>query len=398
VGEISSPQKEECRVAADLSPVELPFLAALAVSARPVDRQVWLRVAADYLALRSAATPARDALVAAAIHALAAADEATRSAFARRLAPHAGAADALAALASLGGEAALVVLAEAVALPRERLVSAATGDGASAARAVAQRADLDAALLDALIARDEIEVALTLARNPRAPIDARQFAVLARRADRRRSGSDDRRLISALLERTPASIEQAALFFEADPGQRAQIIGAARRATLGRRFPAALSPDAANVAARLERRALEGDWRRFEATLAEEFGCSQSLAARIAGDAGGEPLAVALAALGAPADASVRILAARDLHEGRDYRRIAALARLKDALDPAAARLTMAAMIGAGAPAPAQHRPHYDPTAQSAPSRPATSARRREPAPANADRAQPRKGSTFGAR
>jgi hypothetical protein len=383
-------------VASDLSPVELPFLAALAVSARPVDRQVWLRVAADYLALASAQTPARDALVAAAIQALKAADEATRSAFARRLAPHPGAADALAALASLGGEAALVVLAEAVALPRERLMSAVTGDAASAARAVAQRADLDAALVEALIERDEIDAMLTLARNPRAPIDARQFSALARCADARRSESDDRRLTTALLERTPASVEQAALFFEADAGQRARILVAARRATLGRRHPTALSPDAANVAARLERRALEGDWRRFEATLAEEFGCSESLAARIVGDAGGEPLAVALAALGAPGDASVRILAARDLHEGRDYRRIAALARLKDALNPAAARLTMAAMIGATTPAPKRHRPQYDPTAQGAPSRPTTSGRRGEATPA--DCAQPKKGSAIGAR
>ena len=229
------------------------------------------------------------ATIAAAIHALSQADEASRSAFARRLAPHSAAADALEALAALGGEAALVALTYAVALPRERLSAAASGEASAPARAVAQRADLDAALIDALIARDEADTALTLARNDHAPIDAAQFAVLARRAQ---ENPADPRLTNALLERTPATIEQGALFFEASPAQRVRIVGAAQRATLGRRYPAAHSPVAASVAARLERSALDSDWRRFEAALAEEFGCPASLAARIASDPGGEPLAV----------------------------------------------------------------------------------------------------------
>lgn len=366
-------------MASDLSPVELPFLAALAGGANPGDRQLWLRIAADYLAL--AATAHREATLAAAIVALTAADDATRSAFARRLAPHPAAADALAKLEALGGEAALVVLAEAAALPRERLSAAAAGEASAPARAVAQRADLDGALVAALIARDETEVTLTLARNAQAPIDALQFAALARRA---LASLTDRRLINALLERTPATIEQGALFFEANPGQRARIVGAAQRVTLGRRYPAAHSPVAASVAARLERCALDSDWWRFEAGLAEEFGCAPAFAARLAGDSGGEPLAVALSALGAPADTTVRILAARDLHEGRDYRRIAALSRLKDALNPAAARLVMAAMIGAPTPTEtaARHRPQYDPTAQATPSRQIASGQRAEPTPA----------------
>ena len=367
-------------MASDPSPIALPFLSALAASSSPADRQLWLRIAADYLVAAPAATPSREAVVATAIAALSEADEATRSAFARRLAPHAAAADALAALETLGGEAALIVLAESAAPSTERLATAASGEGA-AARAVAQREDLDAALVAALIARDEIEVTLALARNADAPINASQFTALARRAAERLAESGDARLIRALLERAPAVIEQAALFFEADPAQRLRIVAAAQRATLGRRFPATQSPNAAAVGARLEGYAMAGDWRRFESALAEEFGCAASLAAQLVGDAGGEPLAVALAALGAPDDATVRILAARDLHEGGDYRRIAALARLKDALNPAAARLVMAAMIGASA-APARHRPQHDPTAATTPSRPAAIGRRAEAAPA----------------
>jgi hypothetical protein len=368
-------------VVSDLSPIGLPFLDALAASPRPADRHLWLRVAADCLVAMPAGAPRRQAVLAAATVALGEADEATRSVFARRLAPYPAAADALAVVEGLGGEAALVALAEAVTLPRERLAAAVDGEPAPA-RAVAQRADLDPTLVARLVERDEIEVALALARNRHAPIDASRFAVLARRAKARLEAANDRRLADALLERTPATIEQAALFFEADATHRGRIVAAAQRATLGRREPAFDGGEAARVAARLERDAMTGDWTHFEAELAEAFGCPPAFAARISSDASGEPLAVALAALYAPSDAAVRILAARDLLDGGRYRRIAALARLKDALSPAAARLTMAAMIGAPQPAPARRQPQYDPTAAATPSRPAAAMRNAVPTPA----------------
>jgi len=368
-------------VVSDHSPIGLPFLDTLAASPRPADRQLWLRVAADCLAVLPDGAPRRQAVLAAAIATLGEADEATRSAFARRLAPYPAAADALVAVEAMGGEAALVALAEAVTLPRERLAAAADG-AAAQARAVARRADLDNTLVARLVEREEIEVALALARNRHAPIDASRFAVLARRAKARVEAAGDRRLADALLERTPATIEQAALFFEADATHRGRIVAAAQRATLGRRDPVYDGGEAARVAARLESDALAGDWPQFEAALAEAFGCPPALAARIAGDASGEPLAVALAALYAPNDATVRILAARDLLDGGEYRRIAALSRLKDALSPAAARLTMAALIAAPQPAPTRHRPQYDATAAATPSRPAAAVRNATPMPA----------------
>ena len=366
----------------DHSPIGLPFLDALAVSPRPADRQLWLCVAADCLAGLPAGGPRRQAVLAAATAALGEADDATRSAFARRLAPFPAAADALAVVEAMGGEAALVALAEAVTLPRERLAAAVEGEAAQA-RAVARRGDIDSGLVARLVEREEIEVALALARNRHAPIDASRFATLARRAKTRVEAAGDRRLVDALLERTPAVIEQAALFFEADATHRGRIVAAAQRATLGRRDPAFDGGEAARVAQRLERNAMAGEWRQFEAQLAEAFGCPPPLAARIAGDASGEPLAVALAALYAPNDATVRILAARDLLDGGGYRRIAALARLKDALSPAAARLTMAALIGAPQPTPTRHRPQYDATAAATPSRPAAAIRSVAPTPAD---------------
>jgi len=368
-------------VVSDFSPIGLPFLDALAASPRPADRQLWLRVAADCLLALPAGAPRRQAVLAAAIAALGEVDEATRSAFARRLAPYSAAADALVAVEAMGGEAALVALAEAVTLPRERLAAAAAGEAAQA-RAVARRADLDATLVARLVEREEIEVALALARNRRAPIDASRFAVLARRAKARIEAAGDRRLADALLERTPATIEQAALFFEADAPHRGRIVAAAQRATLGRRDPAFDGGEAARIAAQLEQDAMAGDWPHFETELADAFGCPPAFAARVVADASGEPLAVALAALYAPNDATVRILAARDLADGGEYRRIAALARLKDALSPAAARLTMAAMIGAPQPTPTRHRSQYDATAAATPGRPAAAIRNAVPTPA----------------
>ena len=365
----------------DLSPIGLPFLDALAASPRPADRNLWLRVAADCLIALPAGAPRRQAVLSAAGAALGEADKATRAAFVRRLAPYPSAADALAIVEALGGEAALVALAEAAALPRPRLVAAVAGDAAQA-RAVALRPDLDAALAARLAEREEIEVALALARNRHAPLDASRFAVLARRATARIDEKGDRRLADALLARTPATIEQAALFFEADAPHRGRIVAAAQRATLGRRDPSFDGGEAARLVARLEYSAMTGDWPHFEAELADAFGCLPAFAARLAADVSGEPLAVALAALDAPSDATVRILAARDLADGGQYRRIAALARLRDALSPPAARLTMAAMIGAPQPTPTRHRPQYDPAAAATPSRPGAAIRNAVPTPA----------------
>ena len=280
----------------------------------------------------------------------------------------------------MGGEASLVALAEATALPRQRLLAAAEGSAAQA-RAVARRSDLDNSLISRLVERDEIDVAIALAQNRRASIDASRFAALARRAKARLAEAGDRRLVDALLERSPATVEQAALFFEASPIDRGRIVAAAQRATLGRREPIADGGDSLQAVARLEREAMAGEWSRFDAALADAFGCAPELAARIAGDASGEPLAVALAALYAPSDATVRILAARDLADGGVYRRIAALARLREALSPAAARLTLAAMIGATQSTPTRRRPQFDPTAAPTPSR-AAAMRRGEPTPA----------------
>lgn len=356
-------------MASDFGVAELPFLAALARSPRPADRELWLRVATDYLLSGPSPTSEGGAQFAAEFaERLSDADDAARTAAALKLAPCPAAAEAVAALESLGGQAALHVLQCAVALPRERLFAAAAGDNARA-RAVARRDDLDAELVALLAEHGEIEVLIALARNRRAPIDSRLYAALARRAKQRIEGTLDRRLAEALLGRGPTRLDEAALFLEADSGRRAEIMLAAQRAALATPRTSYRPRDAAQAIARLERFALGGEPERFAGALAEALECPLELARGIARDPFGEPLAVALAALGSASDVAVRILTSRDLQDGADYRRVGALTRLKDALNPAAAALVAAAMIGESARPRARHQPVLDPRAASTPSR-----------------------------
>ena len=83
---------------------------------------------------------------------------------------------------------------------------------------------------------------------------------------------------------------------------------------------------------------------RFVATLAEALDCDPGLAQRIVEDVSGEPLAVALAALGASNEVLVRVLTSNDLASGESYGRIRTLARLNNALDRNAATMIVAAM------------------------------------------------------
>ncbi len=360
-------------MASDLCPADLPFLATLAHSPRAADRLLWLRVATDYFLAGPFQPRAHDAEFTAALsQGLQDADDATRHAVARKLAPCAEAVDVLAAIESLGGEAALHVLHCASALPRERLLAAAAGDKARAC-AVARRGDLDAELVGVLAEHDEIEVLLALTRNPRAAIDRRLFTALARRA-RLRFEVADRRLADALLDRGPAGLEHAALFLEASSSRRAEIVIAAQRAALAGPRTRVRRRETLEAIARLERFALGAEAERFAAALAEALECSREFAEKIADDRTGEPLAIALAALGAPHDVTVRVLTSRDLQDGADYRRVGALARLKDALNPAAAELVVAAMIGESARPSARHQPALDPGASATPGRPAGSA------------------------
>ena len=154
-------------------------------------------------------------------------DAATRLAAARKIAGHpAVPAPVLSAIEDMGGEGALWLL-EHADLPRERLAAAAFGHQARAC-ALARRVDLDAELAAALSMRPEAEVALALAGNLDAPLDAPIFAALARRAERQRPLAD------ALLARPPGAVDPASLFLLAGSEHRAAILAAAQRLELAR--------------------------------------------------------------------------------------------------------------------------------------------------------------------
>ena len=334
-------------LAKDIPSEPLPFLGSLALSPRAEDRGLWLRIAIDYfLSDERADASRREEFLTKFFDCLASVDDAGRLAVARKLfSPEERAPPELVAgFTALGGEAEIYVLAHARTVPRDSMLIAAADSRRAAA--VARRGDLDAETVATILAGGAPDALAALVANTLAPLSAAHILDLAHRARSEIETSADRRLAELLLSRAPARAEYAPLFLEAAPAQRTAILIAAQRSELGQ--PRALtSANAPREAIELlERTALAGESELFAKALAQTLGCSLELAQRIAGDRTGEPLAVALAAIGAANDVSVRILTSSDLREGADYPRVRALARLQDVLNPAAARRVLVAMIG----------------------------------------------------
>ena len=159
--------------------------------------------------------------------------------------------------------------------------------------------------------------------------------------------------------------------------QRKAILIAAQRAELGR--PAAQAtwraPD--DAVRRLETYALSRQPDLLIEALAEALDCEVELARRIVDEPSGEPLAVALAALAASQEASMRILLLGHSPLNLDTNRLGALTRLKDGLRPAAARRVISAMTEVPQRRRTTAQPVLDPAAAPAPSRttPAPAAR-----------------------
>jgi hypothetical protein len=139
----------------------------------------------------------------------------------------------------------------------------------------------------------------------------------------------------------------APLFLEASSDQRRAIILAAQRAELGRRNIGAFATVGRETIARLEYTAMTGDCLQFYDLLGRAIGAPADLASRIADDPTGEPLVMALVAIGAPNDVCVRILAANDMKDRGQFQRLHALSRLSDRASPHTARRILSAVIGA---------------------------------------------------
>ncbi len=350
---------------AKLSFENLPFLASIAEGATPEACRVWLRVATDQFTMQEMHT--QDELIQfghSARKFLDQVDSATRLLVAQKLsACPATPENVLEHFVKLGGPAAHHVLQYARGLPREALIEAAQS-GTTAATLVALRSDLDRGLVALLTMRADYKVLYALAGNASAPLDIHSFTALARFANK------DKKIALALLSREPLGAQHAALFLHADSDQRRAILIDAQRAVLGRANGAPAPALDEDSLVQLEHLSIARQVDLFELGLSEALHCDLPTAEAIVRDRTGEPLALALAALGAPDDMAVRILIASDVQCGVEFSRINALSRLRDAMSPLAAQQVLAAITGNSMARPPRHRPGLDAGAHSTPSRP----------------------------
>jgi uncharacterized protein (DUF2336 family) len=339
----------------DLTLQDFPFLTTLSLSESARDRRIWLRVASDHFVAAEPDDPqAIETFAKVMAEQLEAADPATRLDIARKLAPCARTPlRLLAKFEAMDPELSDFVLERAVGYSDPELKEA-IARGAREATAVARRKPLSPALANLITFHDDVGVVIALARNAFAELERTALIRLLRRARSQAEERGDLRLAEALLERRPIRAEYALLFLSAGPDQRVEILLAAQRMQLGRPPGSVLSTPSTTLE-ELEVAAVARQPERFVATLAEALDCDPDLAERIVDDVSGEPLAVALCALGASNEVLVRVLISNDLAAGDSYERIRALARLNNALDRNAATMIVAALRD-GAITPPKHQ------------------------------------------
>jgi uncharacterized protein (DUF2336 family) len=147
------------------------------------------------------------------------------------------------------------------------------------------------------------------------------------------------------------------MFVAADSKHRARILHGLIETPLKPSTP--VDPRrAARAVTALEQAALAADSSRFEAELADALILTSRVAARIASDPGGEPLACALKALGMPAESYQRVLLFLNPSLGASVMDVYRLARLYDIIEPRTALIMLAAWRGSALSATrAKYRP-----------------------------------------
>ncbi len=325
---------------------DFPFLASLASSEHPKDRQTWIRVATDYVVSEAADPETSSKIVEAIASQLKAVERATQLEVARKLASSARSPiRLLLELVSTDSEVGAYLLEHAVAFTGQELEQA-IALGGKRPLAVAKRRDLAPGLASLLAAQNDIGVLVALARNGSVRPEGTILHDLFERARQTAEEEGDHRLAEALLERKPAWPQCASLFLVARPDKRTEILLAAQRLQLGQTSSYPASIESASLD-ELEIAAVARQPDQFLARLAEALNCDRELARKIVGDPTGEPLAVALTALGAGNEVLARILISNDLMSGSTFQRIGALARLNGVLSQSAAAFIVKALRGA---------------------------------------------------
>ena len=185
--------------------------------------------------------------------------------------------------------------------------------------------------------------------------------VLLRLVARARLDAD---LAQALARRLPHRVETLGLFMMADARGRALMI-ARMRETAGESetLSTALEHGAETALRRIEAMAIEGATEDVAAALAEACRCDTALARAIVADTGGEPLVIALRALGLRPEIVTRIFLFVDPNVSHARGRVSALARLASGLSQQVARHILDAMSGRTL-APVRHAALHDQTAR----------------------------------
>lgn len=338
----------------------LQVLAARGLSDAGGSKPLLLRVLTDLFVMRASHTPEETHQFAEiALRLLPDATQAECDHAAKVLCHHPAAPpEVLDRLAARGGFGALKLFGQSRALSTKVLQEAAANASPLIAEALANRADLDATLIALLAARSEIEVLRALALNECAPLGTDILPGLIARARK------DATLAKILVERLPHRPETIALFMAADARQRAQMITRARASAGEWQTPStALEHGAETALRRIEAIALEGAQDDFAAALADACHCDLDQARAIVTDAGGEPLTVALRALGLRPEVVTRVFLFVDPKISHSYGRVSALAQLANTLSQEVAKRILDAMSGRTMPV-TRHATLHDQTAR----------------------------------
>ena len=246
------------------------------------------------------------------------------------------------------GAVAATVLAHGSLDPSSLQAAAAFGN-VEMAVAVAHRADLTPSIVQSLAERPEPEIVLALADNAAVTLDLSTQRYLIRR------GREDESLAAALLQRPIDPVETSPLFLHATRAQRREILAAVRRQDLGLTIRPEPVPNAREALLQIERSVRLPSLEGLDIALCRALGFSQADVDHVLDDPDGEPLAVALAALGATPDLAARIFILGNPVIGHAYQAVRRLVDIVDTLSTRAARRLTGAITGVAPPsAPSQ--------------------------------------------
>ncbi|WP_237476927.1 DUF2336 domain-containing protein [Lichenibacterium dinghuense] len=272
------------------------------------------------------------------------ADAEVRSAVADKLAGHPATPRSLVDRFLGGDDATAAPMLARAAVGGGAMLHAAGWGRPALALAVASRPDLSPDVVSSLVERPEREVLLAVAENMAAPVGIDVFRYLVRRA------RDDAALGSALLKRDAPASERAPLFLFADSADRAAIILAARRDDLGPDMGRTrLTPEETAALERIERAVMAPDRDGFDTALATALNIRLDDVWRLIDDPKGEPLALALAAVGASPELAARVFILSGPAIGHSVMAVRTLTALVEGMPRRTAARLVAAMTHAAA-------------------------------------------------